>query len=152
MSWIRKSKVSDQYDAVRHMVDMLARESINAGTPLTNEEQNLLSRECVMPDVLNEKTKVLIHRILERELASGAAELDHPDSFYNCLEWAGDPDYPSIARLTEEVLVEGRATGAFPPPGRLHGWGFAKDRLLLVGCGLALVIAIFVVGWLVSSR
>lgn len=152
MSWIRKSKVSDQYEAVRHMVDMLARESINAGTLLTDEEQNLLSLECVIRGVLKEKSKILIYQILERELVSGATELEHPDSFYNFLEWAGDPDYPNIARLTEEVVLEGRASGAFPPPGRLHGWGFAKDRLLLVGCGLALVIAIFVVGWLVSSR
>lgn len=152
MSWISKSPVSDQYEAVRHMVDMLARESINAGTPLTDEDQNLLSLECVIPGVLEEKSKILIYRILERELVSGATELEHPDSFYNFLEWAGDPDHPNIVRLTEEVLLEGRASGIFPPPGELQGWGFAKDKLQLVGCGLLLVIAVFIVGWLVSSR
>jgi hypothetical protein len=106
-----------------------------------------------LPDSLREKPKDLIEKTLQRELfACKADAFEHPDSFANSLEWSGDPESPNIARLTEEVILEGRASEVFPPPDRLQGWGFIKDKSLLVGSGLLIIVTVLVVGGLLFSK
>lgn len=144
---------NDQAEAIRRMVDLLAVEAASSGLALSDEEREMLSQECQLPEHLQNRAKELILQIFEREQALGETDVfEHPDSFGNSLEWAGDPLYPNIARLSEEVILEGRATGTFPLADRLHGWGLIKDRVLLVGCGLVVVLLVLVVGAMFFSR
>jgi hypothetical protein len=152
MSWIRKSPFKYQEDAVTHMVDLLGAEARNVGSPLSDEELDILSRECPLSDDLADKAKRLIGQSLAKEyLQTEAAGSENPKSLSASLEWAEDNQYPNIARLTEEVVLEGRASGILPSR-RSHGWGLVKDKLWLVGCGLLVVLAIFVIGAILSWK
>ena len=148
MSWIRKSPFRDQNEAIENMVDMLSAEANVSGLSLNSEEKKILSTECSIPSDLREKSKSLIREILLKEKNEHCPSAK---SFGDSLEWAGDGLYPSIARLTEEVIIEGRASGIFPPPAHAHGWGRVKDKALLISCGLLVVLAMFVVGILFSK-
>lgn len=135
------------------MVNLLAIEAKNSGSELSDEDRQILSEECLIPESLRDKAKDIIRHILEREQLSGETDVfEHPDSFGNSMEWAGDPQYPNLVRLTEEVILEGRAAGIFPEAGELHGWGLVKDKLLLVACGLLIVITVLVAGGLFFSK
>ncbi|HZQ20013.1 MAG TPA: hypothetical protein VFA90_14950 [Terriglobales bacterium] len=112
------------------MVGLLAAEAKSANSPLREEELDMLSRECGLPEALEDQAKRIVGQILIRDFEAG---YEDPKSFSSSLEWAGDPEYPNIARLTEDVVLEGRASGRFPLPPRLHGWGLVKDKLSLIG-------------------
>jgi hypothetical protein len=150
MNWIRNRPFRDQNEAIQHMITLLAKEAESSGTPLSEEEKNILAGQTTVPNDLRGRAKNLIRGILIKEDREG---LGAWKSFGNSLQWVDDyPLDPNIALLTEETVVEGRAVGIFPQPAELHGWGFVKDKLQLVGFGLLLVIAIFIVGWLLSSK
>jgi len=143
MSWIRKSPFRDQNEAIENMVDLLSAEANVSGSSLNSEEKKILSTECSIRSDLQQKSKSLIREILLKE------KKEHPrtaKSFGDSLEWAGDSLYPNIVRLTEEVIIEGRASGIFPRLARDHGWGRVKDKALLIGCGVLIVLTMFAFG------
>ena len=63
-----------------------------------------------------------------------------------------EPVYPNIAALAEEVIRSG-GSGGLP---QLHGARLIKDRALLVGCAIALVVALMAIavaiGFLLGRR
>jgi hypothetical protein len=153
VTWIRKSPFKDQNEAIRHMVDLFAEEARKVGQSVKDEHLDMLSSECSLPPELEDQARRIIGQILFREeLETEAAGCEDPKSFSNSLEWAGDSRYPNIVMLTEQVVLEGRASGIFPPSPRLHGWPLVKDQLLLWGCGLLIVTVVLVVGGLLFSR
>lgn len=153
MSWIRRSPFKDQNEAIRHMVDLLAAEARSIGSPLKQEELDMLCRECSLPVDLEDQARRIIGQILLRdELETEAAGCEDPKSFSNSLEWAADSQDSNIARLTDDVMFEGRSTGIFPPPPRLRGWALAKDQMMLWGCGFLIVAIVLVVGGLLFSK
>jgi hypothetical protein len=139
MSWIRKSPFGRGKDPLEHMLLALSREAEAAGVPLTDAEKKILAAEAVperpVPNDLKERIKPLISAILQRERTADPAT--NTIGFGDALEWV-EPDYPNIAALAEEVITSG-GLGALP---RLHGGRWFKDRAQLVGCGLALVVAL----------
>jgi hypothetical protein len=143
MFWIRKSPFGRQEDPIEHMVVLLSNEALNAGVPLSDGERMLLASEFIpgapISEELRNRTKKLIEKILAREQESQAEDLR---SFGNSLEWAGDPDYPNIVMLTEEVVCSGGSRRNLPP---LHGWRRFKDRFQLIGCGLSLILLMFLI-------
>jgi len=149
MSWIRKSPFSRDEDVTARMVLLLSQEADRSGTPLTDAEREILSSEDASPsEGLRRKTLKLIGQILERE--RGESSEENPKSFGACLEWV-EPDYPNIAVLAEEVITSG-GFGKVPP---LHGRQWVKDRAQLIGCGLLIVLLMFLVitVWsLISNR
>lgn len=142
MTWIRKSLFCGREDPLDHMLLALSREAEAAGNPLSDTEMKMLAAEVVpespMPDDLKERVKPLISAILQRERTT------IPDrtaiGFGDALEWV-EPDYPNIAALAEEVITSG-GFGALP---QLHGRSLFKDRAQLVGCAVALVVALIVI-------
>jgi hypothetical protein len=154
MFWIRKSPFGRQEDPIEHMVALLSKEAMNAGVPLSDGDRKLLASEVIpgapISEELRNRTKKIIEKILSREEESGAEE--DPRSFGNTLEWAGDPDYPNIVMLTEEVVCSGGSRRNLPP---LHGWKWVKERFQLIGCGLSLVLLMFLIAtavWLIFGR
>jgi len=131
------------------MVSLLSEEAVRSGTPLTEAEKEILFNETVsLSEELRQKASRLIGQILEREQATSSEE--NPKSFFACLEWV-EPDYPNIAALAEEVITSG-GIGKVPP---LHGWRWVKERTLLIGCGLLVVlfmIVVVIVWSLISTR
>jgi hypothetical protein len=123
------------------MVELLSIEAANEGVALSDRDKKILASEVIpgapISEELGNKTKRLIGEILKKEQTSDPVE--DPKSFGNTLEWAGDPDYPNIVMLTEEVIRSGASLRGLPSP---HGWGRVKDRFQLLGCGLSLVLAI----------
>jgi hypothetical protein len=153
MFWIRKSPFGRQEDPIEHMVALLSKEAMNAGVPLSDGERKLLASEFIpgaaISEELRNRTKKLIEKILAREQES--VERDSR-SFGNSLEWAGDPDYPNIVMLTEEVVRSRGARMNLPP---LHGWKRVKDRFQLIGCGLSLILLMLLIvfaGTLILGR
>ncbi len=144
MFGIRKSPFDRHEDPIKHMVALLAEEATNAGSPFSEEEQKILGREVIpgesIPEEFRQKTKKLIEQILKREQEAEASK--DAKNFGNTLEWAGDPDYPNIVALTEEVICEGRSHEGLP---QLHGWRWSKDRLRLIGCAFSFVLFMFLV-------
>jgi hypothetical protein len=125
------------------MVELLAKEAESAGTPLTNLERETLLQASSespfsVPEDLRQKVKVLIRTIFEAE-APDESDRD-PRSFGNSMLWAGDRSYPNVVALAEGVARDIRGT-AYP---QLHGWRFVKDRMQLVGCGVLVVLLMFV--------
>lgn len=149
MFWLRKSPFGPQEDPIQHMVDLLSIEGANVGVPLSDTDKRILASEVIpgapISEELRNKTKSLIGEILRREQASGRVE--DLKCFSKTLEWAGDPDYPNIVMLTEEVITSGASLGGLPP---LHGWRRAKDWFQLLGCGLSLVLALLLLVLIVS--
>jgi hypothetical protein len=154
MFWFRKSPFDRQEDPIEHMVALLSNEAANAGIPLSDDDKKLLASE-VMPgarisEELRNRTKKLIEGTLKREQASGPDE--DPKSFGNSLEWAGDPGYPNIVMLTEEVITSGTSRKSLAP---LHGRRWLKDNGQLIGCRLAVVLFLMLIGitiGLISER
>ena len=149
MFCLRKTPFGRQEDPIQHMVELLSIEAANEGVPLSDKDKEVLASE-VIPGApisaeLQNKAKKLIEEILKREQARGRDE--DPKNFGNSLEWAGDPDYPNIVMLTEEVISSGASLRGLPP---LHGWRRVKDRFQLLGCGLSLVLALFLLVLIVS--
>jgi hypothetical protein len=141
MPWIRKSKnpFASHEDPVEHMMELLSKEGEDAGTPFDATERKILcsgaSNKAPVPEELQRKSKTLIEQLLRREQTTETSK--DPKSFNNSLEWAGESSYPNIVALTEEVVTSG--TGVL----RLHGRGWAKDKIQLVGCALAVVLLMF---------
>jgi hypothetical protein len=144
MNWRRRSPFSSPEEAASHMVELLAKEAESAGTPLTDQEKEILLQASSespfsVAEDLRQKAKVLIRRIFEAEAPD---EFDRePKSFSDSLLVAGDRGYSNVVALAEEVSREIREA-AYP---QQHGWRFAKDRMQLVGCGILVVLLMFVV-------
>ncbi len=155
MFGIRKSPFDRHEDPVEHMVALLSEEAANVRTPFSEEEKKILGREVIrgesIPEGFRQKAKKLIEQILKREQEAEASK--DAKNFGNTLEWAGDPDYPNIVALTEEVVTEGRSREGLP---RLHGGRWSKDRLQLIGCAFSVVLfmclAVAVFGLIFAHR
>jgi hypothetical protein len=147
MTWIRKSPFRSREDPLDYMLLALSREAEAAGTPLSETDKKMLAAEVVpespMPDDLKERVRPLISAILQRERA--AEPVTNTICFGDALEWV-EPDYPNIAALAEEVITSG-GFGALP---QLQGRRLFKDRAQLVGCAVALVVALMVVGVIIG--
>jgi len=141
---MRKNPFATHEDPIGHMVTLLCKEADSAGIPFSENEKTILAREFTseesVPEELRQRAKKLIQEQLRKEQTSGA--IDDPKSFGNSLEWAGDPGYPNIVALTEEVVTSGGSMRALP---QLHGNRWAKDRIQLFGCALAIVLLMFLV-------
>jgi len=142
MSWLIKSPFGRDEDPLDHMVQLLSDEAIKDGVPLTEHDREILTRESSrlepMPDILRQRVKDLIGRIFEAEPLD---ECERDPKCFSCsLQWAGDGRYPNIVALAEEVACD-----IARPSAPLHGWKLAKDKLQLVGCGLLLVLLMFVI-------
>jgi hypothetical protein len=139
MPWMRKSPFASHEAPVEHMMELLSKEGESAGTPFDASERKILCSEASdrapVPEELQKKSKTLIDQLLRREQTTETS--NDPKSFNNSLEWAGDPRYPNIVALTEEVVTSG--TGVL----RLHGRGWAKDKIQLLGCAVAVVLLMF---------
>jgi hypothetical protein len=152
MKWIRKSPFGRQEDAAENMVALLCREAESHGTPLTEAEKQMLTREPadVLPEDLRIRVTKLIKEILNREKTTDIG--NDPKSFLASFEWASDNAFPQIAALTEEVITSG-GFGNLPP---LHGREWIKDRAQLIGCGLLVVLImmaiVVIVGLIVHGK
>jgi hypothetical protein len=147
MSWIRKSPFGRGKDPLEHMLLALSREAEAAGAPLTDAEKKILAAEAVperpVPNDLKERIKPLIFAILQRERTADPAT--STIGFGDALEWV-EPDYPNIAALAEEFITSGEF-GAHP---QFHGEGLFKDLAQLVGCAIALVVALMAIVVVIS--
>ena len=137
---IRKSPFSRHEDPIEHMVTLLSHEAEIAGTPLSEADKKVLATEATpttpVPRELRARATRLIEQIVEKETAQlGDAEGD-PKSFGRSLEWAGDPDYPNIVALTEEVVLSRRARAGKP---QSQGQARLKNQVRLLVYGLLLV-------------
>jgi hypothetical protein len=137
---------SDQDSAVRHMVNLFAAEARNLGHTLSESDLDLLARQCPLPWELEFDAKEIITQLLAKEeLQAEADGCEDPQSFSNTLEWANEPMYPNIARITEDV-VSGKTREA-----KLHVWPRVVDTVLLVLSALGVVILMMVVGYFFSK-
>ena len=147
MFWIRKSPFNRGADVTSRMISLLSEEAESSRTPLTDAEKEILRSEGRSPsEELRQKTLKLIGQIIERAQATPSEE--NPKGFLACLEWV-EPDYPIIAALGEEVIRSGRF-GKVPPL-----YERVKDRAQVIGCGLLVVLIVFLViaVWsLISNR
>jgi hypothetical protein len=90
------------------------------------------------------KAKNAISQLLAKEqLQTEADGCEDPKSFGNTLEWANEPMYPNIARLTEEV-ISGETKANF------RGWRRVADFLLLILSALGVVVLMMVIGYLLD--
>ena len=138
MSWFfSKSPFAPGEDPVQHMVELLSKEAEKTGPPLTDVDKAILTEECSRPSSLTRdlrlRTKELIARIFDEEPTSQIGR--DPKSFLNALQWAGDPGYPNIVMLAEEV-----ARTSFPPP---RGRKLVKDKARLFGWAVLVVLCMF---------
>jgi hypothetical protein len=140
---IRKNPFASHEDPVHHMVALLCKEAESAGIPFTENEKQILasesSSEKPVPEGLRQRAKKLIEELLSKQQTSGA--VTDPKSFDNSLEWAGDPGYPNIVALTEEVVT----SGSLKLRPRLQGRTWVKDRVQLLGCALSIVLLMFLI-------
>jgi hypothetical protein len=141
---IRKSPFASSEDPVEHMVSLLAKEAESTGTPFSEAERKILLREAAptqsVPEELRQRTKKLIEQLLRKEQTSESSA--DPKNFGNSLEWAGEPGYPNIVALAEEVVCSGGSLKALP---RLHGRRWLKDRTQLVVCAFSVVLLMFLI-------
>jgi hypothetical protein len=150
MTWTRKSPFASNEDPVEHMVELLSNDGENAGTPFNADEKQVLRRKASnvepVPEELRQKSKAVIEQLLKKEQTTETN--NDPKSFNNSLEWAGESGYPNIVALTEEVVMSG--TGIL----RLHGRGWVKDKIQVIGCALIVVLFMFllVVGFSLIFR
>jgi hypothetical protein len=150
MTWTRKSPFTSNADPVEHMVELLSNERANVGTPFNADEKQVLRRKASnvepVPEELRRKSKAVIEQLLKRKQT--AETNNDPKSFNNSLEWAGESDYPNIVALTEAVVMSG--TGIL----RLHGRGWVKDKIQVIGCALIIVLfmLLLVVGFSLILR
>lgn len=146
MSWTRKRLFTTQDAAIRHMLDLLAAKAPNLGYRLSENDLNLLAGELPLSPLFEYDVKEIIrHIVAEEQLQTEADGCEDPMSFGNTLEWANEPMYPNIARLSEEV-ISGNTKEA-----RLHGWPRVADTVLLVLSALGVVILMMVVGYFLSK-
>lgn len=142
MFWARKSPFTPNEDAAEHMVALLARHAELAGSPLNDEEKKLLREDALehpLTEAQRQRFLDLIQQLLERELkGEGAAD---PRSFGNSVEWAGDPEYPNVVALAEDVIVARRQAETL----RVRMSRELKDLAHLVGCALMTVFLFAVV-------
>jgi hypothetical protein len=147
MTWIRRSPFRHGQDPLDHMLLALSVEAEAAGLPLSKTEKKMLAAEATperpLPDDLKERVKPLISTILQRERTADPGT--NSIGFSDALEWV-EPDYPNVAALAEEIITSG-GLGDFP---HLHGGRLIKDRAQLVGCAIALVVALMAVGLTIS--
>jgi hypothetical protein len=147
ITWIRKSPFRHGQDPLEHMLLALSLEAEASGTPLSDTEWKMLAAEAVpgraVPDDLKARVKPLISTILQRERTTEPAT--NTISFGDALEWV-EPNYPNIAALAEEVITSG-GFGALP---QIHGGRLIKDRAQLIGCAIALVVALTAIGITIS--
>jgi hypothetical protein len=140
---ILKNPFGSHEDPVEHMVALLCKEAESAGTPFTEDEKQILASESSfekpVPEELRQRAKKLIEELLSKEQTSGA--VTDPKSFDNFLEWAGDPGYPNIVAITEEVVT----SGSLKVQPQLHGRRRVKDRIQLLGCALSIVLLMFLI-------
>ena len=134
---IRKSPYGSEKQAQLRMLELLSQTAEAEGRDLTAAEREILLSHDEMPDDVWQKTTELIRRTFEAERWE---DRDNPHSFSGALEWAGDLSYPNIVNAAEKVACE----NALARP-KLRGWQFLKDRLQLVGCGLLVVLLMFVI-------
>jgi hypothetical protein len=108
-------------DPLDRLIELLSEEATKEGTPLTEGDREVLVAESVkpMPDVLRQRARHLITRILEREPAD-EVESDQK-CFSYALQWAADGRYPNIVALGKEVA------GDIARPAGLRGWQLFKD-------------------------
>jgi hypothetical protein len=139
-----KNPFASHEDPLAHMVALLSKEAESAGTPFSEDDKKILASESraeeSVPEELRQKAKKLIEELLRKEQSSGA--VTDPKSFDNSLEWAGQPGYPNIVALTEEVVASGGSLKTLP---KLHGKRWANDRFQLLGCGLSIVLLMFLI-------
>jgi hypothetical protein len=145
---IRKSPFGRQEDPIEHVVTLLSKEAESGGAPLSQADMKILASEVTpdkpIPSELRARATKLIEQILDNEKAQlGDAEGD-PKSFGRSLEWAGDPDYPNIVALTEEVVLSRRAR-AGQPQGQGQARLKSQARLLLYGLFLVFLVILIVV-------
>src|SRR5690349_2235229 len=115
------------------MLGLFAAEARNLGHTFTESDLDLLARH--LPPVLALEAKEVITQLLAKEeLEAEADDCEDPRSFSNMLEWANEPMYPNIARLTEDV-ISGKTREA-----KLHAWPRVLDTVLLVLSALGVVI------------
>jgi len=144
MNWRRKSPFSSPEEAASNMVELLAKEAEKAGTALTDQEKETLLQASSespfsVPEDLRQKAKVLIRVIFEAEAPD---DLDRdPRNFSDSMLYAGDRGYSNVVALAEEVAREIREAASPQQRGRRR----AKDRMRLVGCGILVVLLMFVV-------
>jgi hypothetical protein len=122
------------------MLDLASDAGEKAGSPLTQLDLEILEREMSpqepVPDDLRRRVNQLIPGIIDNE------QFDEsplgPQSFTNSLRRAGDSHYSNIVAITEEAVtgIEGM---------KLHGWKLAKDRILVIICGLLVVLGMFAI-------
>ena len=128
------------------MLDLFAAEARNLGHHLTDSELDLLARECPLPADLEYDAKEIITQLLAKEaLQAEADSREDPKSFGNTLDWANEPKYPNIARLTEEAI-----SGSTREP-RLRGWRCVADGLLLVLSAIGVIIFLMVISYFLSK-
>jgi hypothetical protein len=146
MGWIRKSPFGRDEDPAKQMLTLLARESEKAGAPFSDEEKQILgSGISSIPWELDAKARNLIDQILEKERTAKPEERD-PKGFGSCLEWSDGAGPSNLVELTYQVASARRALN--PPPIK---WGlWFKDKIGLVGCGLAVVIFLMLYAWTIS--
>jgi hypothetical protein len=96
-----------------------------------------MSPQYPIPDDLRQRISQLILGILEDEKFDDAYW--DPKSFSNSLQRAGDSHYSNIVAITEEAIS--RINGAKP-----RGWKLAKDRILVIACGLLVVLCMLAIG------
>lgn len=118
------------------MVDLLAEEGEARQEVLTAEEQELLVGCQPITDELARTAKFLIGAILKNETRESS---DDPKSLGNSMTWASDGAWSNVVELTYEV-----ADSINPAATRLKGWPRVKDKLALIGCGLLVVVLMFV--------
>jgi hypothetical protein len=138
----RKYLFGRDENPVAHMVSLLSQEAKRSGIPLNEEEKNLLGQDAPehpLTGELREKFSRLIGQLLDREQSDGAAA--DPRSFGNSVEWAGDPEYPNIVAIAEEVISSRRPAESFAIRIRRE----MKDLTHLVGCAFAIVIVLGVI-------
>jgi len=142
MSWLVRNPFKPDEDPVQYIVGLLAEEAERAGTPLTARDKEILAEESSptnsVPEELRERTKQLVARILEAEPIDEFER--EPKCFSNALQWAGDSRYPNLVALSEEIACD----IGHPGP-KLQGWALVKDRMLLIGCGLVVVLMMFAI-------
>lgn len=127
------------------MLDLLAAEAQDLRSTFSGSELDLLSRESPIPQDLELKAKEVISQLLAKEqLQTEAGGCEDPKSFLNTLDWANEPMYPNIARLTEEVITaETKAN--------FRGWRRVADRLLLILSALGVIILMMVIGYFLDK-
>jgi len=146
MSWIRKSPFGRDEDPAQHMLMLLANEAERQGTPFSDEERKILASGTLpVPFDLDNKTRNLIERMLEKEGAARPEERD-PKSFGSCLEWSDGSEPSNVVELTYQVASARRAMHPHPIE-----WGpWFTDKIGLVGCGFVVVIFLMLLAWAIG--